>query len=203
MNTQNFQNLIQSVTGRELIIKTTDIDILNGGEYIVYRKLPLTGITVSFKWKAALTDEKLLRSFITAFCSKYREPNPANYNHVYGGKQYWWNDKTPEQKEHAYFHHASNMYSKQDLLKQVESNFNNESIQDALIRYGFYPTEYGIGIFCFWMTEYVQMAINKMAKYLNDKSIPFSNEFSDARWVYRFKLNLTKESHNNLLNQFN
>jgi len=70
-----------------------------------------------------------------------------------------------------------------------------------LLRYGFYETLYGIGIFCFWMTPGVQSAINTMANHLKTLSIPFSNEFSDARWVYRFKVGLSKENHLSIINQ--
>jgi len=203
MKTKTFENLIEAVTGRKLLIDTESEDILNDTEYIVYRILPLTKIKVSFKWKAAKTDEKMLRSFITAFTSKYREPNPLSYDYEYGGKQYFWKDKTDEEKEYAVFHHVSHMYSKEKLLQQVQENFSNPQIEKSLIRYGFYTTEYGIGIFAFWETEYVVNAINKLKEFLSGKNIPFSNEYSDARWVYRFKLNISKDAHNNLLQSFN
>jgi len=204
MNTQKFQNLIQQITGKPLIIATNDENIINGAEYIVYMILPLTDRKVYFKWKAATTDEKLLRSFITAFCNKYREPNPRSYDYqarTYGESAKWEN-KTEIEKEYAYFHHAGFMYSKNDLMKQIEANFANPAIEKALLMYGFYTTEYGIGIFAFWETQAVVNAIAKLKQHLNSISIPYKNEFSDARWVYRFKLNLTKEAHNNILTSF-
>jgi len=201
MQTSNFQNLIRLVTGRDFIIKTTDVDIQFETEYVIYRILPVTQSSISFIWKTPKADEKMLRSFITAFTSKYREPNPASYNYVYGGTTYTWDEKTPEQKENCRYHHASHMYSKADLLKQVEDNFANESIATGLIRYGFYNTEYGIGIFCFWMTNGVISAIDTMKKHLQKLSIPFTNEFSDAKWVYRFRVGLTKENHLAIINQ--
>jgi hypothetical protein len=204
MKTSNFQNLVQSITGRDFIIQSNTDWIENGKEYIIYRILPHTQRKISFKWKAALTDEKMLRSFITAFCSKYREPNPLAYgDHNFYGDKYHWKNKTEQEREYAYFHHASNMYSKAALLKQIEENLNNASIQEALIKYGFYPTEYGVGIFCFWETPYVTNAINKMKAFLTAQNIPYSNEFSDARWVFRFKLNISKEAHTQLLGNFN
>lgn len=202
MNTSNFQNLIQAITGRELIINTNDAEIIPEKEYQIYKIFPITQIKSSFKWKAAKTEEKMLRSFITAFCSKYTEPNPASYDYVYGGKQYFWKDKSEEEKEQCIFHHRSRQYSKDQLMKQVSDNFNKESIQDALLKYGFYHTEYGLGIFCFWETEYVVNSINKLKQFLSTQGIPFKNEFSDAKWVFRFKLNLTKENHLSILKQF-
>lgn len=203
MNTLNFQNLIQSITKRELIIDTTDNEIINGKEYFIYKYLPITQRYIGLKFIAPKTDEKMLRAFITAFTNKYKEPDPKAYNKNYGGIDYTWESKTDKEKEYAYMHHATNMFYKTELLKQIEDNFNTQDIENTLLRYGFYSTEYGIGIFCFWETEYVINAINKMKAFLNSQNIPFKNEYSDARWVYRFKINLTKEAHYNLIKSFN
>ena len=200
MTTSNFQNLIQLITGRDFMIKTDDSEIQFEKEYYIYRILPVSQRAVSFMWKTPKADEKMLRSFITAFTSKYREPNPANYTTCSPYFSPSWDEMTAEKQEFAYYHHASNMYSKTDLLKQVENNFANDGIATGLIRYGFYNTEYGIGIFCFWMTAGVNTAINTMKAHLQKLSIPLTNEFSDAKWVYRFKLGLTKESHLQIIN---
>lgn len=202
MQTSNFQSLIQAVTSRPFLISTQHTEIQPETEYFIYRILPITQRKIGFYWKTAKTEEKMLKSFITAFTSKYREPDPAAYDHVYGGKQYYWNEKTDEEKEYAYSHHASNMYSKQQLLEQVQSNFGNSAIENSLIRYGFYVTEYGIGTFAYWETEYVIRSIAKMKAFLHLKNIPFANEYSDAKWVYRFKLNIGREAHIKTLNSF-
>lgn len=205
MKKENFEKLIQSITGRPLIIDTTDIEIINGKEYFVYKHLPITDRKVYFKWKVATTDEKVLRSFITAFCTKYREPDPKAYDYMaktYGEKSLWVN-RTETDREYAYGHHSGFMFNKDELMKQVEANFNNKDIEQTLIKYGFYNTEYGIGIFALWQTQYVVNAINQMKEYLSKKAIPFTNEFSDARWVFRFKLNISKEAHGQILNSFN
>ena len=205
MKTENFKNLIQLVTGRDFEIKTEDIELIFEKEYLIYRILPITKRQISFYWKTPKTDEKMLRSFITTFSSKYREPDPKAYDYsarTYGEK-YKWENRSPEDRENAYMHHSSNMFNKTELLKQVEDNFSKDGIATGLIRYGFYNTEYGIGIFCFWMTDGVNKAINEMTKHLQKLSIPFTNEFSDARWVFRFKLGLTKETHLAIINQLN
>lgn len=201
MLTANFQNLIRLVTGRDFTIKTEDIELQFEKEYCIYRILPVTQRPVSFMWKTPKADEKMLRSFITSFSSKYREPNPAAYTTCSPYFSPSWDEMTAEKQEYAYMHHASNMYSKEALMKQVEDNFAKEGIASGLIRYGFYETLYGIGIFCFWMTSGVQAAINTMKNHLNSLAIPYTNEFSDARWVYRFKIGLSKENHLALINQ--
>jgi hypothetical protein len=42
-----------------------------------------------------------------------------------------------------------------------------------------------------------------MEAHLQKLSIPFTNEFSEAKWVYRFKIGLTKESHLSIINKLN
>ena len=134
MKTSNFQNLIQLVTGRDFSIATNDENLNFDTEYRIFKTLPVSGRIVSFSWKTPKADEKMLRSFITAFTSKYREPNPEAYNYNYGGKTYRWDEKNDEEKEFAYMHHASNMYSKAALLNQVETNFSKETFAKTLLQ---------------------------------------------------------------------
>jgi len=202
MRKDKFQSLIQLVTQRDFTINTHDEELKHEKEYCIYRTLPITKIEVSFKWKTPKTDDKMLRSFITAFTTKYREPAPRSYKCCAPYFSKAWEDMEAINKERAYYHHASNMYSKKELLEQVEANFNAQGITEGLIRYGFYPTEYGLGIFCFWATEGVVKAIEALKAHLKEKSIPYTNEYSDARWVYRFKIGITKEAHTNILKEF-
>lgn len=202
MKTSNFQNLIQQVTNRNFIIETNDIDLINDKKYKVYRVLPLTKSKVSFEWKVAKNDENILKSFITTFCNKYREPNPAAYNYVYGGISYKWDEKTDIEKEYCFVHHQSRMLNKEALMRQVQDNFNLPNIETAILRYGFYTTEYGIGTFALFQTNFVVNAINKLKTFLNSQNIPFANEYSNKMWVYRFKLNLNKDTHTNILQSF-
>ena len=198
MEISSFVPLIQKVTGRDFLLQTSDLQILPEHEYQVYRILPHTGRKVSFYWKTPKSEEKMLKSFITAFTNKYREPNPAHYDGKYYGSKKW-EDMKPEAREFAYGNHASNMYSKNQLLEQVQKNFHSEDMGDVLLRHGFYPTEYGIGIFALWETQGVVSAIQKMNQYLRKQGIPYSNEYSDARWVLRFKLGLDKKTHTHIL----
>lgn len=199
METQNFQKLIQAITGREFTISTTDSSLVLQKKYYIYKVLPISKRHIGFDWTTPSNEENMLKSFLTAFSNKYFEPNPKVYCGRYGLK---WSNMSPDQKEYAYYHHRSNMYRKQDLMDQIQLNFDDTKIFDALLKYGFYPTEYGIGIFVFWSSKYVENAIQKMREYLRDHSIPFSNEFSNARWVLRFKINIGKENHYKLLKSF-
>jgi len=202
MKTEQFNNLIQIATGRDFNIATDKEELTNEMEYFVYRILPVTGRKILFKWTAPKTEEKYLRSFITAFTTKYREPDPKSYTTCSPYFSPAWNEMGAEKQEHAYYHHASNMYSKKELMEQVEANFNNPGITAGLNRYGFYATEYGIGTFVLFATKYVQQSINEMAAYLKSQSIVFSNEYSDAGWVLRFKINASKPIHEGILTSF-
>jgi len=206
MKTSNFINLINEITGRKFIINTNDENLQPETEYYIYKVLPVSGRKIGFQWVAPKSYDKFLRSFITAFTSKYKEPNPANYDGNYFGTytpKHDWQNMPETEREFCYMHHTSNMFSKKDLLEQIEANFSKDSIASTLCKYGFYTTEYGIGIFCYFSTDGVINSIEKMKKYLLSKNIPFKNEFSDARWVFRFVLNLDKPKHELLLNSFN
>ena len=202
MKKDNFEQLIRVITGRNLIIKTSDDILKENSEYFIYKELPITKSYTGFIFKTPKKIESFLRTFITQFTSKFREPNPKAYNYTYGGKEYKWSNLTEKEIETAHYHHASNMFSKTQLLEQIEQNFNSDKIQGTFTKYGFYSTEYGIGIFCFYATIGVINAIKSMNDFLNKNNIPFKNEYSDARWVLRFKLGLTKEQHNKLIEQF-
>ncbi len=109
---------------------------------------------------------------------------------------------TAEKREYAFNHHASHMLSKEKLLNQVQARFECAEIETALNQWGFYETEYGIGIFCFWETQFVRNAIAKMRGYLSGLNVASREEYSDARWVYRFRIEANREIHTSLLKQF-
>jgi hypothetical protein len=210
MNTKNFTQLIRAITGRNFTIekRTRWRETEPAGEtlshetlYFVGLTLPITGSTYGFDWKTPKADEKMLRSFITAFSSKYREPNPASYRETICGARSW-EQMSPEKREWAFGHHASHMFSKETLLEQVQERFACPEIETALNQWGFYETEYGIGIFCFWETPFVRKAIENMRQFLTQKSVATREEYSDARWVYRFRVEASREIHVGLLKEF-
>lgn len=210
MKTENFTQLIRSITGRPftLSIPIDFRDMRPAGEeitcetkYFVGYKLPISGRLVGFDWTSAKSEEKMLRSFITAFTSKYKEPDPETYiSDIYGARA--WDEMTEEKRESAFGHHAAHMFSKEKLLEKVKASFSSPEIGPALIRWGFYETEYGIGIFSFWLTTSVSRSIQAMREFLANKNIAAREEFSDARWVYRFRVEASREIHKNLILEF-
>ena len=163
----------------------------------------MTGYTISFAFVCPKNEDSIIKSFINTFKNKYLEPNPKAYDKEYGGKTYTWEGMSDKDKEYAYMHHRSNMLPAKILLEQVKENLNTAGIEDILCRYGFYHTNYGIGIFVLFSTIMEMRAVQKMNEYLKQNNIPFSNEFSDAKWVYRFVMNISKDIHGTLLNNFN
>ena len=210
MKTENFTQLIRAITGRKFTIQTrvnwretqpAPETLAHETVFFVSLTLPITGKVCGFDWKTPKSDEKMLRSFITAFTSKYREPDPETYRaDAYGSKS--WEQMSEEKREWAFNHHSSHMLSKEKLLNQVQTRFACPEIEGALNQWGFYETEYGIGIFCFWQTEFVLKAMENMRLFLAQKLVATREEFSDARWVYRFRVEASRDMHLALLKEF-
>lgn len=54
-------------------------------------------------------------------------------------------------------------------------------------KFSIYPTTYGIGVWVFYNWD-SEKDIAEVTKILDERGIEYYNEFSDARWVYRFKI---------------
>lgn len=87
--------------------------------------------------------------------------------------------------------------TKNEVLEKYK---NSERVDKWL----FYTTLYGIGCFSLFLGSNALGNIEKqMSEYLKSKNIDYYNEFSDARWVYRFCIKKDVETHNELLRNFN
>lgn len=75
-----------------------------------------------------------------------------------------------------------------DFSKHFERLLGYESID-------IYPTSYGIGVFIA-MTSIVKEDIlrEKIGNKLNSLGVTFTNEYSDAAWVLRFRISKSKEN---------
>ena len=68
-----------------------------------------------------------------------------------------------------------------------------ESVQALLRReqidqgFSIYPTTYGIGVWVF-LNYHAKECVNTVAELLKKYGIEYYNEFSEARWVFRFKI---------------
>ena len=207
MHANQFKKLIQAVTGRELTFKDTATDIPLDSKIAIYRPWKNGQSAFSFEWKTPKKEDALLRSFITAFCSKYREPDPetyarncSTYGDTWSRHEDAWNSPETRWSCSLWNHHASHMISKEKLRKQVETNFSE--FDSELGRLGFYETNYGIGLFTIFGGKWVSESLDQMAKHLKSHGIPFKNELSEAGWVTRFLIGLEKPVHSRILGSF-
>lgn len=70
------------------------------------------------------------------------------------------------------------------FAEKVQALLRKNDIKDNLV---IYPTTYGIGVWCIfnWGAE---KDIKLVTDILNRNQIEYTNEYSDAFWVYRFKI---------------
>jgi hypothetical protein len=194
MQTSQFEKLIQAVTGRPLLLSLTSEEIPLSGTVAVLRPHKPGTTAEAYEWKTPSKEDSLLRSFLTAFCSRYLEPDPASYTDWAKHADEW-----EDARWHCslWGHHRSYKVSPEKLRSQIIANFSGFDAVSA--RLGFYPTLYGIGIFTFYGGAWAKNALTEMAGYLRSQSIPFKMEMSDAGWVTRFVIGLDKETHRGLL----
>lgn len=65
----------------------------------------------------------------------------------------------------------------------------------GLNSYSVYPTSYGIGVFRLYTHKIiVSNAKQVIDDILNDYGIKYTNEFSKAGWVYRYRISKSKEN---------
>ena len=87
--------------------------------------------------------------------------------------------------------------NKDETLKQIIKK-NRDRVYKGL----FYTTLYGIGFWSIFANKNDVIIAKNLSDYLQSKNIKYSNEWSDAFWVYRFKINKEVELHNKLLSEF-
>ena len=201
MDANNFLKLVNGITNKDFKISGDPEVIEPEKEDIFWRKTPINKYTVSFKFKAPKNEESFIKTFINTYCNKYLEPDPKAYDGKYYGSKSW-EQMSDKEKEFAHLHHRSNMKNKETLLEEIKANLEKSDIEAILLNYGFYHTNYGLGIFVLFAGTYEMSSINKMRTFLESQHFTFSNEFSDKRWVYRFKLNLSKDLHLSILKKF-
>ena len=59
-----------------------------------------------------------------------------------------------------------------------------------------YPTTYGIGLWAFYNWNFQEQA-SEIENILNTNKIEYKTEYSDARWVFRYKI--SKKEVNRML----
>ena len=93
-------------------------------------------------------------------------------------------DKLIAKNEKAY----SGYYG--EFAKNMQRLLNENGLTD---KFSVYPTTYGIGIWVIF-NSFAKEEINKVTKILNDRGIEYYNEYSEAGWVYRYKVSKKAEN---------
>lgn len=178
-----FNTLIQSITNEKIMVYNSSDEQLNlNSSYsiIATEKNKDDKYIFEFEFKTPKNIDKLVSSFINQFCKKFKKNLPEFER--YG--------------RNSLRHHR---YSEDGLLTLIKDRFNDLSFIDFYCKYGFYSTNYGIGIYVpFLDIKY----LNRMDSFLRSNNIPYRNELSKKELVYRYVININKEYHYNLLNEF-
>lgn len=88
-------------------------------------------------------------------------------------------------------------FTKDELLDKIIT-----SNKDRVLKGCFYTTLYGIGFWSIFSSRDDKEIAKQLHVYLKDNNIKYSNELSEAGWVYRFVIKQGVEIHNALLNNF-
>ena len=129
---------------------------------------------IYYDFKTGKRYDNILKTFVTQYINKYAV------------RESIWD------AENGCFGHPD----KKEVIKKLKNS-------DRVSKYYFYTTLYGIGYFCYFMSQKAHQETKKiLSDYLNSKKINFDNEFSEAGWVYRFVINKDVTVHNELLDNF-
>lgn len=87
--------------------------------------------------------------------------------------------------------------------KTKEMIMNDLKTSDRVYNWIFYTALYGIGTFCFFMSDKkLKEAVEPLEKYLKRIGISYKNEYSEAHWVYRFVFDGDINFKNKILSEF-
>ena len=185
MTVQEFENLATSITGDEIrLFLLTNQDAVKWYDKQYTKAVGTVQLetkygvavndvsTVDFDFKTGKSDDNLLKTFITQFTSKI-----MRYGLVDG--------------------EVVKLNKKQNLDNIIKRN-------EDRVEYGlFYTTLYGVGMFDFLNSKMIHnMLDEQMSSFLTSKGIEYKNEYSDAGWVFRYKMNTSIEETNELLTEF-
>lgn len=112
---------------------------------------------------------------------------PVNDFSNYIGKSF----KLPKKKVVDFTYFAEKLDSDNAYISFVKE-FNKIINQEGLICY---PTTYGFGVFvAFGFRKSIEAIKTKIEDVLNSKGIIYKTEYSDAGWVFRYKISKSKEN---------
>lgn len=82
--------------------------------------------------------------------------------------------------------------NKDSIYKNFAKNFENLLPKKYKNGLNVYPTTYGIGISILFSHFQKNDLVNEVSKILKQYGVKYKNEYSDAGWVFRFKISKEK-----------
>lgn len=180
---KQFNALIQSITNEKIMLLCNDNESMELDciyTVVAIEKNKDNKYIFEFEFKTPKNIDKLVSSFISQFCSKFKKNLPQFEKYGRG----------------SLGHHR---YSKDGLLSIIKDRFNDLSFISFYCKYGFYYTNYGIGIYIPFLDV---KFLDSMNLFLKNNNIPYKNELSKKEFVYRYLININKDYHANLLTKF-
>ncbi len=87
-------------------------------------------------------------------------------------------------------------YTREEAQKLVTSGFETARLSKGIM----YSTNYGIGVwFIFMPLQWIETTSKAIIARLKELNISYTNEFSDARWVFRFVFDGNYIDHNKII----
>jgi hypothetical protein len=87
-------------------------------------------------------------------------------------------------------------------VQRSKELFQSNMMTERLEKFLTYSTNYGIGVWIFFIlkTDFAKIK-QRVEKVLEKNAISFTNEYSDAGWVYRYKFSGNYLDHNLIIEQ--
>lgn len=193
MKTETITKLLSNLTGMDVELldhaACFAVDSVNPGDLYAIRITGHYGCSQTLGWKAPANEENYARSLVTCFCSKYRIIDPGRI----GG------DHSPEILERgATQWHRDFCFPPKEMRERLNRKFMESPLRWA--RSTLYPTQYGIG--CWILFGRRADLIAALGAHLENAGVDYTNEYSKAQWVLRFKTGLPYAANEALLAEF-
>jgi hypothetical protein len=132
--------------------------------------------SIFFDFKTGKIEDTIIRTFVTQFIDKHECKKPIIENGFLV------------------------ILDKKEAKELIYNKIRNS---DRVYNWIFYTALYGIGTFCFFMSDKkLKEAVEPLEKYLKSIGVNYKNEYSEAHWVYRFVFNGDIDFKNKILSEF-
>ena len=118
---------------------------------------------ISYDFKTPKNLDNLLKTFITQYATKTKKFSVDTNGNILTLK-------------------------KEDIIQDILQTARKNKVYERFYHFLSYTTLYGFGVWAILASEEDFQRMNsKIEKFLRDKKIEYTNEYSDAFWAYRYK----------------